>query len=619
MTFELSSSDYDSQFEPERFFILNKEGPEVTKVENLADLTQKVVLVVLAKNKDYAFSYYACSPLLDSLRAKYDISVLVTHTDPKRAADSLIAISESAAKINKIQGMILMGHGTSNDIDLGEVLIAKDFKKTFVPFEEKDNPFFVAFYSCNTGKKLAQKISAQYSKNITFFAPINIVSDIFFHTLKEDEHAFYFGKTAESIKVTENVRKIVEESTAKYREGHRLRLPPPVGLSKIILDASNEDEILTELSKYRYQDFLQADALNLTPFHYAISKGYLKVMQMMLDGLSETDRRVILNKPGLKGYTPLIISLQTNNAKVIDFLLTQECVDLHAKDESTWQALHIGSDIGNLEVIKKLILAGANVYAQNHIGRTPFMLAVLKGDKDILHFYLNPPSDFELLFKMDLEGTTCNKETALHIASTTGNLKIIKKLILAGANIYAQDAWGRTPFTLAILKGHKHLVDYFLSPSYEHTTLFKIDLEFRNKLKHTALHIALIKGDLNMIIALVEKGADISVLSEFDLTLLRDKNKNYKEIADFLFTYASTSPPPSTFNIEEFYKVKTLNQKVLEGSLLETDFILTDKSKTFSTLSGDSKTSSKLSDNSETSSIFSGDSETLSILTSDSA
>jgi ankyrin repeat protein len=48
------------------------------------------------------------------------------------------------------------------------------------------------------------------------------------------------------------------------------------------------------------------------------------------------------------------------------------------------------------------------------------------------------------------------------LATVNGNLKIIRTLIEAGANVNAQDADGKTPIVKAIECNHEELVQFFL-------------------------------------------------------------------------------------------------------------------------------------------------------------
>jgi ankyrin repeat protein len=62
----------------------------------------------------------------------------------------------------------------------------------------------------------------------------------------------------------------------------------------------------------------------------------------------------------------------------------------------------------------------------------------------------------------DVNSRDSSDRTALHLATVNGNLKIIRTLIEAGANVNAQDADGKTPIVKAIECNHEELVQFFL-------------------------------------------------------------------------------------------------------------------------------------------------------------
>ena len=50
-------------------------------------------------------------------------------------------------------------------------------------------------------------------------------------------------------------------------------------------------------------------------------------------------------------------------------------VDVNANDKEGWTALMYAAGSGNVECVKNLIAAGANVHAKNNNGRTALMIA----------------------------------------------------------------------------------------------------------------------------------------------------------------------------------------------------------------------------------------------------
>lgn len=58
----------------------------------------------------------------------------------------------------------------------------------------------------------------------------------------------------------------------------------------------------------------------------------------------------------------------------------------------------------------------------------------------------------------------CSFQTALHIACASGQSKLVRRLVVAGASVDLQDAAGRTALLIACESGDLMLVRQLLSP-----------------------------------------------------------------------------------------------------------------------------------------------------------
>ena len=97
----------------------------------------------------------------------------------------------------------------------------------------------------------------------------------------------------------------------------------------------------------------------------------------------------------------------------------------------------------------------------------------------------------------------CN--TPLHKASETGNLKMVKALILLGAEVGAKSIpFNLTPLHVAAQSGRTSIVKYFIEKQ-------KIPLESKDGSGQTPLHHA---GNVDVAKYLIEKGADIEAKDE---------------------------------------------------------------------------------------------------------
>ncbi|MCK4870392.1 MAG: ankyrin repeat domain-containing protein [Gammaproteobacteria bacterium] len=131
---------------------------------------------------------------------------------------------------------------------------------------------------------------------------------------------------------------------------------------------------------------------------------------------------------------------------------------------------------------------------------------------------------------LDLKGE--NKNTALHLACLGSHVEIVRKLIVAGADVNAQNEYGYRPIHLAI-KGRGKLSDQENPEVIENKKkiimLFmgtKIAIDAPGEYGRTALHIAAHDGYLELVLALIVLGAGVDVRSTTDRTALLDATWN---------------------------------------------------------------------------------------------
>jgi len=134
--------------------------------------------------------------------------------------------------------------------------------------------------------------------------------------------------------------------------------------------------------------------------------------------------------------------------------------------------LHSAVKWGNLTAVRMLVEAKADVYMFDDSGCRPL-------------YYANNPEIIEVLVAAG-ETKWINKrrahdgQTRLHIRAAEGLIRIVQKLIGAGADVNSRDFQGSTPLHGALL--HVPVVTYLLDCS-------GIDLEVQNKMGYTPLRL----------------------------------------------------------------------------------------------------------------------------------
>eukprot|EP00465_Bigelowiella_longifila_P008093 CAMPEP_0185278694 /NCGR_PEP_ID=MMETSP1359-20130426/61663_1 /TAXON_ID=552665 /ORGANISM="Bigelowiella longifila, Strain CCMP242" /LENGTH=288 /DNA_ID=CAMNT_0027873301 /DNA_START=3 /DNA_END=869 /DNA_ORIENTATION=- len=146
------------------------------------------------------------------------------------------------------------------------------------------------------------------------------------------------------------------------------------------------------------------------PLHLAAANGHLEACKVLLAhhaDLSHQDRA---------GRTPLLEAVENEHDQVIELLLEKKAtLDL----ENTGECLCNAAFRGDVNLIERLCIAGADVDS---------------GDYD--------------------------KRCALHLAAAEGQLNVCKVLVEAKADVDVRDRWGESPIESALQANHKTVFQY---------------------------------------------------------------------------------------------------------------------------------------------------------------
>ncbi|XP_055522506.1 putative ankyrin repeat protein RF_0381 [Wyeomyia smithii] len=130
--------------------------------------------------------------------------------------------------------------------------------------------------------------------------------------------------------------------------------------------------------------------------------------------------------------TTLMLASRSGQMDMLDLLIALK-VDIDAKDEKGWTALHMAAFQGLGEVIKKLLTAGANVNATTLLGKTSLMIV----------------SEFGCVNSVKINAKASLGQTALHYAALGNTVQTIEELLTAGANVDATSKTGETALAIA--------------------------------------------------------------------------------------------------------------------------------------------------------------------------
>ena len=233
-------------------------------------------------------------------------------------------------------------------------------------------------------------------------------------------------------------------------------------------------------------------------------------------------------------YTPLMLAAQNGDYKSVKTLLDAGA-DVERKKDLFLTALIYAAcnKMRNVECVKLLVQAGADVYARNNMGRCPLLLAALAGNYTIVEFLLLKGNNVDAC---DSQG-----RSALSLACVAGCDQIVKLLMESGASVNFASDKGMTPLMHAANKGRMKCTkilleagaDISLCDNYGNNTIMWAttcnnhdiscvsllkqagavftaqDLNAMNSFDDTPLMYASHNGDIKSMKVLMELGADV--------------------------------------------------------------------------------------------------------------
>jgi len=146
----------------------------------------------------------------------------------------------------------------------------------------------------------------------------------------------------------------------------------------------------------------------------------------------------------------LVAAVKAGN-KTAAIALIQQKSDVNAPEPDGTTALSWAVRQNDVELIDRLIRAGANATAANRYGVTPLYLAALNGNADVIVKLLKAGAG--------ANDTATEGETALMTASRSGHAAAVKVLIESGSAVDARENWrGQTALMWAAAEGHPDVI-----------------------------------------------------------------------------------------------------------------------------------------------------------------
>ena len=323
------------------------------------------------------------------------------------------------------------------------------------------------------------------------------------------------------------------------------------------------------------------DAAGSSALHIATQEeNKIEIVELLLKNGADVNDR---NKDG---STPLHFATQGDNKVDIVDLLLKNGAYIHSKNKDGWTPLHFAAKgKHHLDIVKKLLGAGTGEAPlgksevekenKNIDGQTPLLLAVASNNLEIVKSLLITGANID---SQDVEGNT-----ALHLASRESNPmynEMVEFLIFCGADTSIQNSQGKQAIELAIHDDKKAIFNNFLQVGEEMgkpkkdyiwtkafneqrwdivtilagngkvpRKMFNLDAEGQNLEGDTPLHMAVEDEDEDLVRFVLDNGPKSAHFTrnkngkgKIPLDMAKSNPKIFRMVLNDLLHYANNTP-----------------------------------------------------------------------------
>jgi ankyrin repeat protein len=223
---------------------------------------------------------------------------------------------------------------------------------------------------------------------------------------------------------------------------------------------------------------------------------------------------------------PLHEAARAGNIEAIRALIAAGA-DVNTQRQDGDTPLHEAAFNGHTEVVQALIALNANIHAINQYHGTPLHEAVSEGHSEIARALIAVGAHIDAADK--------NGETPLHYAAVNNQLKTVQTLLELNANIHSLNDFHSTPLHEAAIEGHAEVVQALIAA--------RVNVNAADSDSDTPLNEAAREGHTATLQALIAAGADIHhVNNNGETSIVIAFENGYHNVVRFLQAHGAVLP-----------------------------------------------------------------------------
>ena len=242
------------------------------------------------------------------------------------------------------------------------------------------------------------------------------------------------------------------------------------------------------LQNYNFNLHMASDS-GMNALLFAAEGGNLELCQYLIEKGSN------VNSATMNNTNCLLAGASQGRLRLCKALLENFKFEIHMQNNKGFNALLYAAESGSLEMFTYFLEKGCYVSSKTKDNRDCLQIAASKGNsslcKSLLKFY-----GFRINMRCD------RGWAAIHYATESGDLDLIKYFVEKGSNIYWTTKNNTNCLQIAASRGHMKLCKLLLEE-------YKFDIFSTNENGWNVLHYAARSGDLKLLQLFTQNGIDI--------------------------------------------------------------------------------------------------------------